>query len=162
MQACSRCLKSCASWPRNLATTSSKLCTRLVSFWPLSAAAVAEIHGTAQHTTQQVLSQDQCLSASFCMSAQLHLSVLHVIRLSCQTLHVSWAAPIGHDSCACHTTKPEVRSQCACSKSAGLHPNSVCQLGCTYQIPHGTQLTLSGEDMPGQMQSPGYKNASRY
>ncbi|DBA93435.1 TPA: hypothetical protein ACH3X1_015748 [Trebouxia sp. C0004] len=92
------------------------------------------------------------------MSAQLHLSVLHVIRLSCQTLHVSWAAPIDHDSCACHTTKPEVRSQCACNKSAGLHPNSVCQLGCTYQIPHGTQLTLSGEDMPGQMQSPGYKN----
>ena len=50
-----------------------------------------------------------------------------------------------------------------CNKSAGLQlSNSMCQLGCTLQILHGTQLTLSCLDMPGQMQSPGHKNASRY
>ena len=88
----------------------------------------------------------------------LYVSSATPINLACHSAELSntacqLGAPIGHDSCACHTTKPEVRSQCACSKSAGLHPNSVCQLGCTYQIPHGTELTLSGKDMPRQMQS---------
>jgi len=116
---------------------------------------------SAAHNTAGLVSR----SMSVCLF--LYVSSAAPINLACHLAELSntacqLGAPIGHDSCACHTTKPEVRSQCACNKSAGLHPNSVCQLGCTYQIPHGTQLTLSGEDMPVQMQSPGYKNASRY
>ena len=86
------------------------------------------------------------------MSAQLHLSILHVIWLSCQTLHVSWAHLLV-------MTAALVTPQ---SLKFVLNVPATSQLGCTYQIPHGTQLTLSGEDMPVQMQSPGYKNASRY
>ena len=79
MQACVCCLKSCVLDLEILQPP----CPSYAPGWYLfdrllSAATVAETHGTAQHTKQQVLSQDQCLSASVCTSAQLYLSILHV------------------------------------------------------------------------------------